>query len=391
VSLPSRAEAVVVGGGVMGASIAYHLTVRGVRDVLLLERAHVCAGPTSRSTAIIRLHYTQPLLVRMAAHGLRAYRAFEDVVGGESGFVRTGMLFGADPGERAMLEGNVAVGRSEGVETHVVDAEQVAEIDPRVVADDLVFCYEPEAGYCDPYLITTGFALAAARGGARVVEGVRVVGVEAGRVATDAGDVAAGAVVVAAGPWSDRLLTTLGYTLPIVPARAEVGRFRLPPTFGTPPPAVADFSAAQVYFRPAAEPGVLEVGSLDPRHAESPLDDPDACPEGAEPATLEAYRSALARRLRGAGGGHWRGSWSAVYDVTPDWEPAIGFVPGAESVIVAAGFSGHGFKLAPAVGAVVAELVCDGRATSFDLALLDPLRFERGELVGARYGYSVLG
>jgi glycine/D-amino acid oxidase-like deaminating enzyme len=374
----------------MGASIAYHLTVRGVRDVLLLERAHVCAGPTSRSTAIIRLHYTQPLLVRMAAHGLRTYGAFEDTVGSGAGFVRTGMLFGADPSERAMLEGNVAVGRGEGVETHVVDAEQVAEIDPRVVADDLVFCYEPEAGYCDPYLVTTGYALAAKRGGARIAEGVRVVGVEAGRVATDAGDVAAGAVVVAAGPWSGGLVAPLGYTLPVVPARAEVGRFRLPPAFGTAPPAVADFSAAQVYFRPA-EPGYVEVGSLDPRNAEVPLVDPDACPEGAEPETLEAYATALARRLRGAGGGHWRGSWSAVYDVTPDWEPAIGFVPGADGVVVAAGFSGHGFKLGPAVGAVVAELVCDGRATTFDLGLLDPLRFERGELVGARYGYSVLG
>jgi FAD dependent oxidoreductase len=178
VSLPGRADAVVVGGGVMGASIAYHLTVRGVRDVLLLERAQVCSGPTSRSTAIIRLHYTQPLLVRMAAHGLRTYRAFDDVVGGEAGFVRTGMLFGADPDERAMLEGNVAVGRGEGVETHVVDAEQVAEIDPRVVADDLVYCYEPEAGYCDPYLVTAGFARAAERAGARIAEGVRVVGVE---------------------------------------------------------------------------------------------------------------------------------------------------------------------------------------------------------------------
>lgn len=389
-TLPDRADAVVVGGGVMGASIAYHLTVRGVEDVLLLERAHVCSGPTSRSTAIIRLHYTQPLLVRMAAHGLRTYRTFGDAVGGSSGFVRSGMLFGADPSERAMLESNVAVGRGEGVETHLVDAGQVAEIDARVVADDLVFCYEPEAGHCDPYLVTSGFARAAERAGARVVGGVRVLAVEAGRVETDAGAVAAGAVVVAAGPWTAALLDPLGYALPTVPARAEVGRFRLPPAFGTAPPAVADFSASQIYFR-AAEPGYLEVGSLDPRHAETPLDDPDGCPDGAEAETLEAYRAALARRLRGADGGHWRGSWSAVYDVTPDWEPAIGFVPGVEGVVVAAGFSGHGFKLAPAVGVAVAELVCDGRVTTFDLGLLDPLRFERGELVGARYGYSVLG
>jgi sarcosine oxidase subunit beta len=135
---------------------------------------------------------------------------------------------------------------------------------------------------------------------------------------------------------------------------------------------------------------VLEVGSLDPRHSEQEVD-PDSLPEGAERETLRAYGDAIRRRLRGAEGGHFRGAWSGVYDVTPDWEPLIGRVPGASSVIVAAGFSGHGFKLAPAVGVAVAELALDGASTTFDLGLLDPGRFERGELVGARYGYSVLG
>ena len=153
------AKVAVLGGGVMGTSIAFHLASRGA-DVVLFERRALCSGPTRHSTAIIRLHYTQPLLVRMSAHGLRMYRSFDDAVGGPSGFTRTGMLFGADPAEREMLEGNVAVGRAEGVETHVLDGEQIAEIDPRIVADDLVFCFEPEAGHCDPYLVTAGFLAA---------------------------------------------------------------------------------------------------------------------------------------------------------------------------------------------------------------------------------------
>lgn len=389
VELPGRADVVVVGGGVMGASIAFHLAARGAGDVLLLERHALCSGPTRHSTSIVRLHYTQPLLVRMAAHGLRVYRAFREIVGSPSGFTRTGMLFGADPQDADMLAGNVAIGKAEGVETHVVDASQVAEIDGRVIADDLAWCFEPEAGHCDPYLVTAGFAAAAARSGAVVAEGVRVTGVADGSVSTDSGDVAAGTVVVAAGPWTSPLLAPLGYDLPIVPARAEVGRFRLPDRFGTPPPAVADFSAAQLYFRPAEE-GFLEVGSLDPRHGGQAVD-PDELVEGAERATVLAYHEALVRRLRGTRGGHFRGGFSGVYDVTPDWEPVIGRVPGTGSVLVAAGFSGHGFKLAPAVGQSVAELVLDGAPSSFDLGLLDPLRFERGELVGARYGYSVLG
>ena len=373
----------------MGASIAYHLGARGVGNVVLLERASICSGPTRHSTAIIRLHYTQPLLVQMAAHGLRTYVDFERVAGGPSGFVRTGMLFAVAASERGMLEANVALGQKHGVSTQLLDAEQLADLDPRVVGDDLVFCFEPEAGYCDPYTVTSGFAAAASRAGVRIEEGVEVRHIRTGLVETSSTAISAGTVVVAAGPWTPRLLEPLGYELPIRPARAEVGRFRLPHGFGSPPPAVADFSKAQFYFCPA-EPGYLQVGSLDPRHADRAVD-PDGCPEGAERETLRAYQDALAARLRGAERGHWRGAWSGIYDVTPDWEPVIGPVPGAPDVFVAAGFSGHGFKLAPAVGLTIAELVCDGRASAFDLGLLDPLRFEQGRLVGAAYGYSVLG
>ena len=380
---------VVVGGGVMGASIAYHLALRGVRDVLLLERGHVCSGTTRHSTAIIRLHYTQPLLVGMALHGLRTYTGFEHVAGRPSGFVRTGMLFAVEESERELLEHNVALGRQHGVSTHLLDAEELAELDPRIAPADLAFCFEPEAGYCDPYVVTAGFAAAASRLGARVDEEVHVRAVGKGTVETSSASISAGAVIVAAGVWTPQLLEPCGYRVPIRAARAEVGRFRLPEGFGSPPPAVADFSRRQLYFRPA-EPGYLEVGSLDPRHADRPVD-ADRCPEGAERETLDAYEGGLAERLPASAGGHWRGAWSGIYDVTPDWEPVIGRVPGADGVFVAAGFSGHGFKLAPAVGLALAELVCDGHSSSFDLELLDPLRFEQGRLVGAAYGYSVLG
>ena len=383
-----RVDAAVVGAGVMGASIAFHLASRGA-SVTLLDRGAVCSGATRHSTSVIRTHYTQALLVRMAAHGLQVYRAFHEVTGASAGFVRTGMLWGADPSDREMLEANVALGRAVGIDTNVVDAAALEQIDPRVVADDLVFCWEPDAGYTDPYAVTEGFARAARRLGVDIREGTTVRSVVPGAVATDGGLIAAGVVVVAAGPWTSPLLAPLGYELDIKPARAQVGRLRLPHDFGPPPPALGDFSPAQLYFRPG-EPGFLEVGSLDPRYADVAVD-PDGVVEGAERETLDGYHRSLARRLRGAERGVWRGAWSGIYDVTPDWEPVIGAVPGVDGVFVAAGFSGHGFKLAPAVGVAVSELVLDGRATSFDLTLLDPLRFERGELVGARYGYSVLG
>lgn len=362
----------------MGASIAYHLAARGARDVVLYERGGLASGPTGRSTALIRLHYSQPLLVRMAEHGLRVYSAFREAVGGESGFTRTGLLVAADEAERGALEHNVGVGRAEGAVMELLTAAEVEEIEPRIDGEALVFAYEPEAGVCDPCLVTAGFAEAARRAGVRIEESAPVESLDA---------LEAGTVVVAAGPWSPGLLRPLGYELPVRAVQAQVGRFRLPADFGSPPPALADFTSLQLYFVPR-ERGVLEVGSLDPEHAEHPID-PDACPEGADRETLDEFKDALVRRLRGARRGHWRGSWSAVYDVTPDWHPAIGYV--ADRVIVAAGFSGHGFKLAPAVGTAVAELVTDGRSSSYDLGILDPARFERGDLVTTTYGYSVLG
>ncbi len=151
---------------------------------------------------------------------------------------------------------------------------------------------------------------------------------------------------------------------------------------------MADFSALDFYFVPAPG-GYLEIGTLDPSHAERPID-PDDCPEGAEASTLAAFRASLEARLPAARGGHWRGAWSGVYDVTPDWHPAIGRVPGTDDVYVAAGFSGHGFKLAPAVGVAVAELIVDGESRTFDLAPLDPERFARGALLEPQYGHSVI-
>ncbi|MBD0328598.1 MAG: FAD-binding oxidoreductase [Thermoleophilia bacterium] len=387
-ALPARADVAVVGGGVMGTSIAFHLARRGA-DVVLLERGAVCSGPTRHSTAIIRLHYSQPLLVRLAAYGLRAYLAFADEVGADAGFRRTGMVFAVPEAEGELLAANVELGRREGANTRVLAAEEARELEPRLDMTGLSSCFEPDAGYCDPYAVAAGYAAAAERRGAAITPGIVVERVREDGVDTRAGRVEAGAVVVAAGPWSPALLAPLGYALPVTAAPAEVGRYRLPASFGPPPPAVAIFAGEQFYLRPA-EPGFVEVGSLAPEHTQSPVD-PDRPVEGARDETLARYARALSARLPTAAGGHWRGAWTGIYDVTPDWEPVLGTVPGRDRVVAAAGFSGHGFKLAPAVGVAVAELVLDGAATTFDVDPLAPDRFERGALIGARYGYSVLG
>jgi glycine/D-amino acid oxidase-like deaminating enzyme len=374
-----RPDVAVVGGGSTGTSIAFHLAARGL-SVELHERGTLASGPTGRSTAIVRQYYSHPLLVRMAVHGLGVFAHFDEAVGGTCGFARTGVLWAADEAGRPTLERNVRTALDEGADLELLSPDALAEVDPRITTDGIaVLCHEPTGGVCDPYLAAASYAEAAQRRGARVLEGSAVRAL---------GDLAAGVVVVAAGPWSPGLLAPLGYELPIRPARAEVGRWRLPPGFGPSLPALADLSELDFYFK-AGEPGFIEVGTLDPSHAGRPID-PDACPEGAEAETLDGFRRALERRLPSAAGGHWRGAWSGVYDVTPDWHPAIGPVPGSDRVYVAAGFSGHGFKLAPAVGVALAELVCDGASRGFDLAPLDPGRFARGELLDPVYGHSVV-
>ena len=366
----------VVGGGCTGTSVAYHLAARGAR-VTMYERDAVASGPTGRSTAIVRQYYSHPLLVRMAMHGLDVYPHFDDV--GSSAFVRTRVLWVTDEAGRETLERNVRGARTVGADLELLTAEQLHELEPRIAVDDLAaVCYEPRGGVCDPHTATVSYARAAERLGAEIREHSAVPSLDA---------LDADVVVVAAGPWSPPLLAPLGYELPLRVARAEVGRWRLPQD-DEPLPALADFSQLDFYFVPAGR-GYLEVGTLDPSHAARPVD-PDACPEGAERETLAHFRASLEQRVPSARGGHWRGSWSGLYDVTPDWHPAIGRVPESDSVYVAAGFSGHGFKLAPAVGLSIAELILDGEAQTFDLGPLDPGRFARRELLEPQYGYSVI-
>ncbi|MGZ4355059.1 MAG: NAD(P)/FAD-dependent oxidoreductase [Gaiellaceae bacterium] len=383
--LPARADVAIVGGGITGTALACELARAGAA-VVLLERDRIAAGPTGRSTALVRVHYSQPVLVQMAVHGLERYSASPET----TGFVRTGVLWVVGHDDEEALRANVALVRAAGGEVEALDPAALADVESRLSLDGIAAaCWEPGSGYCDPYGAAAGFAAAASAAGATIAEGACVDAVEPGVVRVDGHPLAADRVVVAAGPWSVPLLEPLGYELPVVAVRAQVGRFRIPAGFGPPPPAVADLGPLQFYAK-GAEGDYLEVGTLDPGHTADPID-PDACPEGADADTLDAFRRSLVTRFPGLAGGHWRGAWSGVYDVTPDWQPAIGGVPGADGVYVAAGFSGHGFKLAPAVAVALAGLVDRGEWERFDLGLFDPGRFARGELVSSRYGYSVVG
>ena len=228
------ADAVVVGGGVMGCSILYNLAARGVTNAVLLEKATLASGSTSRSQAILRMHYSNEVTTRMAWESLKVFQDFPEMTGTPSGYVRTGYFLIVGQEDRRALEENVAMQKTVGVETDVVSVKDVLEIAPMLaVSQDEVFAYEPQSGYADPYSVTTGYARRAREMGAQVrpntpVTTIEVRGGRVAAVATPEGRIETPVAVVAAGPWSGPLLEKLGVDVPLRPLRHQVVMLRRP-------------------------------------------------------------------------------------------------------------------------------------------------------------------
>ena len=215
-SHPSTADAVIVGGGVMGCSILYNLAARGLSGTVLFEREALASGSTSRSQAILRMHYSNEVTARMAWQSLDVFRDFEEMVGTPSGFVETGYFLIAGDEQRAALEANVAMQQGVGIETGVVSPSDAEQMSPVLsMRGDEAVAYEPGSGYADPYSVTTGYANRAREMGARVIAGASVTGIEVtgggvSAVVTDGGRTETRVAVVAAGPWSGPLLRSHG-------------------------------------------------------------------------------------------------------------------------------------------------------------------------------------
>ena len=383
------ADVVIIGGGVMGCSILYNLAARGVTNALLLERSVLGSGSTGRSQAICRTHYSNPFTAAMAWQSLQVYRDFPQRLGGPSGFVETGYFVMVGDDDRQAMESNVALNRTVGIDTYLVSLEEAATIAPMLDVNGVTaVAYEPRSGYADPYAVTTTYARAARELGATVQMGVEALSlqVENGRVTgvvTNQGTVATDTVVVAAGPWSPPLLSPLGFDIPLEPVRHQVVQIQRPWDILPQHPAVADI-ATKASFRPDGDQftliGVGEDEIVD-RDSFNPAVD-------LEPAAAAFDRAS--RRMPALGQGYFRGGWAGLFTVTPDWHPVLDRVQGVDGAYCAVGFSGHGFKLAPMIGAVMSELVTEGQATSVDITPLRMSRFAEGDLVRSSYRYSVL-
>ena len=388
----STADAVIIGGGVMGCSILFNLAERGVTDTVLLERDVLASGSTSRSQAILRMHYSNEVTTRMAWESLAIYREFEDVVGSPSGYTRTGYFLIVDEADRGALEENVAMQRRIGIDTSVVSVEDVGELAPMLsVRGDEAFAYEPQSGYADPYAVTTGYARRAREMGARMllrspVTGVEVSGGRVIAVTTPDSRIETPVAVVAAGPWSGPLLARLGYEVPLRPLRHQVIMLRRPEAEVPDHPILGDV-VNDLSARP--DLGNLTLIGV----GEDEFVGPEEFNQGVDMPVVEKAVEGLVSRMPGMSQALFRGGWSGLFTTTPDWHPILDRIEGVDGLYCAVGFSGHGFKLSPMVGAVMAELVTQGRATSIDSELVRGLRLSRfaeGDPVKSRYSMSVL-
>ena len=384
----NSAEVVIIGGGVMGCSLLYHLARRGATQSLLLERSVLGAGSTGRSQAICRMHYSNPITASMAWDSLQVYANFGDQVGGDSGFVQTGYLVVVEEIDRPSLELNIAMQQELGINVGLVSADDVRDLAPMInTFPGEGLAWEPQSGYANPYLVTTTYASRAQQLGATLATrssgtGIEIVGGRVQAVLTEQGRIATPTAVVAAGPWANGLMAGTGVEFPLVPVRHQVALATRPPETLPDHPIVGDI-AQSFSFRPES-PTLTMVGYGED---EAELDNYD---EGIDQAEAADAMTRLVRRMPAMEQSYYRGGWSGLFTTTPDWHPILDRVPGIEGLYCMVGFSGHGFKLAPAIGKAMAELILDGQATSTDLSPLRFSRFEEGDLVLSRYRYRVL-
>ncbi len=388
----ASASVIVIGAGVIGTSVAYHLAALGARDVVVLDRAQVGAGTSSQSSGILRTHYSVPENVELAKRSWRVFDSFAEYVGDEessAGLVKCGYLIAAPEGPKlAPLRAALSGQQDRGIEVHLLSPEEARLRLPICRFDDAALIgFEPEAGFADAYLVATGFARAARRLGVKILEGVEVerLLLAGGRVAgveTSQGRFAGATVVSAQNIWARDIERWTGVATPVRAERHSVLALAGPEPYTYSMPVYKDLgSAGMLYCRSYGGTQMLvsEGGGgttlAEPDNEQGDIAIDDVLQVGAQ----------VAERFPSFESAGLAASWTGVYDVTPDWNPVLGRLADVPGLIVAYGFSGHGFKLSPAVGRALAQEAL-GLPTDVPLAPYALERFRSGALLTGRYG-----
>jgi sarcosine oxidase subunit beta len=387
----NSADVVVIGGGVNGTSIAMHLARMGAGKVLLLEKGHLAGGATGRSGAMVREHYLHPTLVKMAMEASDIFHNFDDAVGGDPRFIETGRLLLFDGSDEDAARANVEMNRELGVNIHTVTPSEVTDIVPQVQTDGIVVgVYEPNSGHADPMATTYAFAEQAQEHGAVILtecaaEGIKVVGGRVVGVETEDGLIETDAVVAATGPWANQLAAPLGETLPISPIRVQTIHLRRPPSLESLTTIIIDRTTG-TYLRVNSGFNTLVGGEAFEDLNE--VVNPDAFGLNADHDTITRFWDRAKVRVPEFRAATPMGGYGSLYDMTPDGNPILDSSEVVEGLYWAVGFSGHGFKLSPVVGRMVAELVLHGESRGHPIRAFRASRFTEGDLLDAEYPYK---
>jgi sarcosine oxidase, subunit beta len=384
----STADAIIIGAGVQGAALAFHLAERGV-SVLVLEKRFIAAGATGRSSGLVRMHYDVPQDTELAWVSFQYFRNWKERVGGDCGFTRTGFLQLVRPTDVHLLRANVAIHQRIGVPVMLVDAGDVRRLAPSFATQDIeVAAYEPESGYAMPSDTATAFMSAAREKGARLVQDCAVTGVSAhgGKVTgvnTTQGEFSAPIIINAAGAWAAPINAMVGLEIPYDTWRHDTMFVRRPREILIPHPTVID-DANNMYFRP--EGGLTLVGLEDGNLLG---ESPDSDVERSRPGFVERGIDRLTRRIPAIEGGSLHSAHGGYDGITPDQHPLLG-AAGPDGFYLDCGFSGTGFKTAPAVGLCLAQLILDGAPKTVDLSIYAPDRFAKGNLIRGEHAYGAV-
>lgn len=376
--VPASADVVIVGGGIIGVSVAYHLARKGVPRVILLERGMMGEGSTGKCAGGIRTQFSTGINVEFSLVSKAVFDKFEELFGVDPEFRRVGYLFLASrAGQWEQLRANAELLERHGVAPELLEPSEIASRWPFLRVEDLLGgSYSPDDGYAGPYEVLQGFARGARKLGARLLEGVEVTDIRAaaGRVIgieTSTGHlVTTDWVVNATGPHAARLAAMAGLDLPVRPYRRQL--FFTDPFEDLPEQFPLTIDLELGWYMRREGKGLLLSGPQDSESSFNEKVDFDSQEWTAERSLHRCPVLERARIVRG---------WAGLYDVSPDHHAIIGEFPELRGFVCANGFSGHGFQHSPAAGLAVAELIVEGRATTIDIYPLRPTRFREGDLI----------
>ena len=375
--MEKTAEVVIIGGGVIGLSIAYHLALKKAGRIILFEKGQLGEGSTGRCVGGIRTQFSTEINIRFSLESLKIFERFEEEFGVNPEFKRIGYLFLVTTDqEMEIFRKNIELQKKFHIPVEWLSQNEIKARWPFLRVDDIgggTFCLWD--GFAGPSEVLSSFTIAAKKEGVKICEGTEVIGISSEKakihgVKTKEGEISTPFVVNAGGPFAATIGEMAGVKIPVKPLRRQIfitAPFHL---VDKPIPLTIDFHRGW-YFRQEVD-GFLLSGPLDRESSFNLNIDYEAMAEASENAMCRVPALEKARIARG---------WAGLYEISPDHHAILGRVPEVEGFIIANGFSGHGFQHSPAVGKVIAELMMEGKATTIDISSLSIERFEKGALI----------